>query len=230
VVAEVQTLVDDYDASIILLADDNFCASPRRVRRICELLQGMDLPALFLVSARADDLVADPELLPAMASARMLRVCVGVETLDPGTALAAGKPIPAETYRAAFDRMRELGMFGIASFIVGLPGETARERTYAVERAVAAGPDAAQFVAFQAFPGTPMGEGRSSCEPDPVDVDDALRFTAGFYQHPVVRERLCIAAAEEGIRGTLARGVLDKTNRGVSEQHRRCGGVQQAGL
>jgi hypothetical protein len=230
VVTEVQTLMDEHDASIILLADDNFCASSRRVRRICELLQGMDLPALFMVSARADDLLADPELLPAMAGARMLRVCVGVETLDPGTARAAGKPIAAETYRVAFDRMRELGMFGIASLIVGLPGETARARSCAVEQAVTAGPDAAQFVAFQAFPGTPMGAGRSSCEPDPADVEDALRFTAGFYGHPVVRERLHKAAAEEGIRGTLARGVLTKCNRGLLEQHRRCGDVQQADL
>ena len=230
VVAEVQTLMDVYDATIILLADDNFCASPRRVLRICELLQGKDLPALFMVSARADDLVADPELLPAMAAARMLRVCVGVETLNPDMALAAGKPISGETYRAAFQRLRELGMFGIASLIVGLPGETARVRRCAVEQAVSAGPDAAQFVAFQAFPGTPMGEGRSSCEPDPADVDDALRFTADFYQHPAVRGRLSKAAAEEGIRGTLARGVLAKTNRDVSEQHRRCGDVQQTSL
>lgn len=213
VVAEVRTLVRDYEAMIILFADDNFAASPRRVRRVCELLREEDLPAFFMVSARGDDLIADPDLLPAMAKARMLRVCVGVETLDPGTASAAGKPIPLGTYRHAFQRMQELGMFGVASLIVGLPGETAEARQRAVEGIVAAGPDAAQFLPFHAFPGIPIAEGRSSSEPDPADVQDAVRFTAAFYGHPTVRARLEEAVAAGGIRGSLARGTLVRCSR-----------------
>jgi anaerobic magnesium-protoporphyrin IX monomethyl ester cyclase len=214
VVDEVRTLVNEYEALIILFADDNFAASPQRVRRICELLEEKDLPAFFMVSARGDDLVADPELLPAMARARMLRVCVGVETLDPDTAAAAGKPISLETYRQAFQRMRELGMFGIASLIVGLPGESVKARERAVERLVLAGPDAAQFLPFCAVPGVPMAAGRSSSKPDPVDVEDAVRFTQDFYRQPAVRARLQEAAAAGGS-GVFRRGPRPPVRRGA---------------
>jgi radical SAM superfamily enzyme YgiQ (UPF0313 family) len=208
VVADIRALVYDHEAMIIMFADDNFTASPRRVRRICDLLGENDVPALFFVSARGDDLIADPELLPAMARARMQRIHVGVESLDPGTAATAGKPITPETYQQAFARMRALGMFSLASMIVGLPGETPEARANAVERLVEAGPDAAQFVPFQATPGVPMAEGRANWEPDAADVADAAAFNAAFYRHPATRRRLEEAAAGNDIRATLASGIL----------------------
>lgn len=207
VAADIRALVYDYEAMIILFADDNFTASPRRVLRICELL-GDDGPALFLVAARGDDLVADPALLPAMARAGMRRVHVGVETVDPHTATAAGKPIAPEIYRQAFTRMRELGIFSQASMIVGLPGETPEARASAVKRLVEVGPDSAQFVPFQAIPGVPLAEGRTNWEPDPADVADAAAFTAAFYRHPATRQRLEQAAARNDIRATLAAATL----------------------
>lgn len=210
VAAEVRRLVDDFDAWIIHVTDDNFTASPRRVRRICELVAQDTLPAFFMVSARGDDLVADPELLPAMAQARFLRVTVGVETLGRETASAAGKSISLETYRRAFQRMRELGMFSIASFIVGLPGETPAERSRAVELAVAAGPDSAHFLPFLPIPGIPLAAGRNGLDPDPRDVRDADRFNCVFFEHPTVRRRLQQAADDDDTRGLLARGTLEQ--------------------
>jgi anaerobic magnesium-protoporphyrin IX monomethyl ester cyclase len=210
VAAEVRRLVDEHDAWIIHVTDDNFTANPRRVGRICELVGRGMLPAFFMVSARGDDLVADPVLLPAMAAARFLRVTVGVETLGRDAASAAGKPISLETYRQAFLRMRELGMFSIASFIVGLPGETPCERQRAVELAVEAGPDSAHFLPFLPIPGIPLASGRDGWEPDPQDVQDADRFNCQFFEHPLVRSRLDEAVAAGGIRGTLARGTLEQ--------------------
>lgn len=208
VVAEIKALVHDHEAMVILFADDNFAASPQRVHRICKSLREEDLPALFMISARADDLMADPDLLPAMASINVGYVCVGVETLDPDTAAAAGKPIPLETYQQAFRRMRELSMFSVASLITGLPGETPEARGCAVERIVEAGPDTAQFLPFRPFPGVPLAKGRTSHDPDPADVRDADAFTAAFYRDPTVLARLKKTAAAGGIRGTLARGRL----------------------
>jgi hypothetical protein len=206
----VKALVRDHNAWVILLADDNFAASPRRVRRICDLLGHERLPAFFMVSARGDDLIADPALLPAMARARMLRVCVGVETLDPHTACGVGKPVFLDTYRVAFQRMRELGMFSIASLIVGLPGETPQGRARTVEWLVEAAPDAAQLSPYLPLPGVPLAQGRPGTDPDPDDLRDARAFTAAFYGYPAVRTRLQTAAAGGGVRGLLAQGVLDK--------------------
>lgn len=210
VAAEVRRLVQEHDAWIIEITDDNFAASRRRVLEICRLLQQEELPAFFMLSARADDLVANPGLLPAMAAARMLRISVGVETLDPGVARRAGKAIPLDTYRQLFERMRNLGMFSVASFITGLPGETTETRRSTVDLAEAAGPDAAQFVPFYPFPGIPLSHGRTGFDPDPVAVDDARRFTGEFYTRSSAYQRLAGAAEGEGVRALLARGTLEK--------------------
>lgn len=213
VAAEVKRLVDEHDAWIIHFADDNFAASHGRVRRICEELQRQELPAFFMVSARADDLVADLDLLPAMAAARILRITVGVETLDLEIAAGVGKPIPPETYKEAFRRMRELGIFSIASLIVGLPGEDPAVREQSVELAVEAGPDSAHFLPFLPLPGIPLASGRSGLDPDPADVRDAHRFNQAFFQHPSVHARLKAAAASDGIRGLLARATMKNRSR-----------------
>jgi anaerobic magnesium-protoporphyrin IX monomethyl ester cyclase len=208
VVAEVRRLVEDFGAYVIEFADDNFTASPPRVLRICEALQGQSLPAFFLVSARADDLVAHLDLIPALAEARMLRVSVGVETLDPEVAAGVGKPIPPEVYREAFGRMRENGIFSVASLIVGLPGETPEGRARAADLAVEAAPDAARFLPFLPVPGSPLRSARPAYHPDPADVRDAVLFTRTFYTHPEVRGRLEKAVKDGDVRGLLAAGTL----------------------
>jgi radical SAM superfamily enzyme YgiQ (UPF0313 family) len=208
VAGEVRRLVEEYDAWVILIADDNFTASPTRVKRICELLQALPLPATFIVAARADDLVRDPDLLPAMAETRMLRLQVGVETLDPASAALAGKPIAEEVYAEAFRRMRELGMFSIASLIVGLPGETPESRARAVDRCVAVLPDSAIFLPLQPMPGTPVADRTGVYTPDPAADADALRFTQAFWEHPTVRRNLETAARGDDVRALLAQSAL----------------------
>jgi anaerobic magnesium-protoporphyrin IX monomethyl ester cyclase len=204
---EVRSLVEEHGAWVILIADDNFCASPARVQRICAELQAGELPAMFIVSARADDLLRDPDLLPAMAEARMLRVQVGIETLDGETAAAIGKPIGPEVYEEAFRRMRALGIFSVASLIVGLPGEPLKARAQAVERCAAVLPDTAVFLALQPMPGTPVVE-NGCLAPRPGDIADAARFTQAYWEHPRVRRNLARAARGSGVRALLAQAAL----------------------
>ncbi len=210
VAEEVWRLVCELGAWIIEITDDNFGASRRRVLQICERLHNRELPAVFLLSARADDLLARPELLPAMARARMLRISVGVETLSPRLARSTGKFIALETYQALFDRMRDLGMFSVASFIVGLPGESAEERERTLELALSAAPDSAQFVPFYPFPGVPLAEKHPGPNPAPEAITAAARLTAAFYHADEVRSRLDRAARGGDIRASFAQGTLEK--------------------
>ena len=212
VAAEVIHLVEGHDAWIIHFADDNFAASPKRVLEICEAITKGPMPMLILASARADDLLADSRVIPAMAKARILRVSVGVETLDPQTAAAAGKPIPFETYREAFTRMREYGIFTVTSFIIGVPGETRTSRKRAVEMAIEAGPDSAHFLPYLPLPGTPLATHRSGIDPDPADVRWAQLCSKAFFDHPTVQKRLRAAVIEGGARGLLAQATIDRVN------------------
>lgn len=209
VVQEIRRLVDEHDAWIIHFADDNFAASTERVKKICRLLRNENLPAFFMASARADDLVADPELLPLMAETRMLRITVGIETLDPDLAAKSGKPIAPEIYRQAFDTMRSLGIFSIASLIVGLPGETPLARQQTMDLTVDVGPDSAHFLPFQPQPGIPMAAGLDGHDAEPADIRDAAECNRIFFHHPTVQARLKKAAEQDDIHGLLARSSLE---------------------
>jgi uncharacterized Fe-S cluster-containing radical SAM superfamily protein len=208
VAREVRELVTRRDAWIIHLTDDNFAASRRRAQKICQALVRQELPACFMVSARADDLLAQDNLLPALAAARFLRISVGVETLDGDLAHVTGKSMSLAQYQDLFQRMRNLGIFSVASFIIGLPGEAAESRRRAAELALAAAPDSARFLPYYPLPGTPLAPPGAGLDPDPADVAHAEACNHAFVTADSAKGRLTQAAAGGGIRGLLAQGVL----------------------
>jgi anaerobic magnesium-protoporphyrin IX monomethyl ester cyclase len=209
VVREVKRLIDEYDAWVIHFADDNFTASSRRVKDICKMLIKEDaLPAYFIYFARADDLVKDPELLPLMAEARMLKLTVGIDTLDPKVGESVSKTIPVGVYREAFERMREVGIYSIGSLIIGLPGETQESREKALERLVEAGPDFAQFLPYLPLPGLPRDKKHTGYEIHPEDFQEAARLSKAYILHPTVKARLEKLVEKGGIRAQMALGAL----------------------
>jgi radical SAM superfamily enzyme YgiQ (UPF0313 family) len=215
VLQEVNRLIEQYDAWLIHIVDDNFTANPKRVKEICRaLIDDEALPLYFMFFARADDLIKDPELLPLMAKARMLRMTVGIDTLDPDVGEHVKKTIPLEVYREVFERMREVGMFSIGSLIIGLPGETPEAREKAVERLVEAGPDCAQFLPYLPLPGLPRDERHTGYEPHPDDMEDANRFTREYLLHPTVTARLESLVEKGEVQGQFARDTLRHISEG----------------
>jgi anaerobic magnesium-protoporphyrin IX monomethyl ester cyclase len=215
VVQEVNRLIEQYDAWLIHFVDDNFTASPKRIKEICRgLIEDEALPLYFMFFARADDLIKDPELLPLMAKARMLRMTVGIDTLDPDVGKQVKKTIPLEVYRETFERMREVGMFSIGSLIIGLPGETPGAREKAVERLVEAGPDFAQFLPYLPLPGLPRDKRHTGFEPHPDDIEDANRFTREYLLHPTVKARLEALVEKGDVQGQFARDTLRQISEG----------------
>ena len=204
VVKDIRKLVND-GAIIIQISDDNFTADPKRVIEICHLLKNEPLPLFFMFSARSDDLTKYPELIPNLAKANFLRVTIGVETIIPEIAKSIGKNISFRQHRQAFDSLQKAGIFTIASFIVGLPGETENMRKSYIERALELA-DSATFLPFQPFPGTPMAKGVG--EPEDWCVEYAARLTREFSLHPASERRLVLAAKEKTVRGMLARATL----------------------
>ena len=216
VVKDVQKLVKG-GAMIIQISDDNFTANPKRALEICHLLDNEPLPLFFMFSARSDDLTREPELIPALAKVNFLRVTIGVETLIPKIAKSIGKNISFKQHKQAFDSLKKAGIFTIASFIVGLPGETENMRKSYVELAVKLA-DSATFLPFQPFPGTPMAKGIG--EPEDWCIEYAARLTREFSQHPESKRRLSLAAKEKTVRGILARVTLqNRLNQDTKQIH-----------
>jgi len=211
VTQDIKTLVEN-GATIIHIVDDNFTVDPKRALHICKLLENGLLPLFFYFSARSDDLLKVPELIPALARAHFLRACIGIETLEPELAHFIGKPVSFEQHQRACTLLQKAGIFTIASFITGLPGETGEMRKRCVDLAVKVGVDVAQFVPFQPLPGTPLEKG--SGEPEPWAKGAAAHFTNEFRRHPVVTTRLLETARQLTVRGMLARATLAKWLKG----------------
>jgi anaerobic magnesium-protoporphyrin IX monomethyl ester cyclase len=204
VVKDIHKLVEG-GAMIIQIADDNFTANPQRVLEICRLLKNEQLPLFFLFSARSDDLSKNPKLIPALAKANFLRASIGVETVIPKIAESIGKNISFKQHIQTFEALKKAGIFTVASFIVGLPGENENMRKSYVELALKLA-DSATFLPFQPFPGTPMAKGVG--ESEDWCVEYAAKLTREFSQHPVSIERLTLAAKEATVRGMLSRASL----------------------
>ena len=215
---EVHELVEKHRAWVIHFTDDNFAADPERVLRICDELQKVSLPAVILASARADDLASRPVLLKEMSDARIRRITVGVETLDPLTAGKAGKPVSPSIYKEVFRKMREHDIFSVASFIVGLPGESPEIRKNSVALALDAAPDAAHFLPFLPLAGTPYANERKPGKADQRDIRDSGIFNTAFRNHPATIARLKKAVDRGGIRGLFAEKTLQKGHTGMNRQ------------
>lgn len=211
VAAEAQNLVERHNAWMILLADDNFAASAPRILEISRLLREGPLPLFFLASARIDDLSADSRTLPALAEARIARISVGIETIDDEPGKKIGKGYSLDLCRDAITAMRRLGMYTVASFIVGLPGDTAHGREGMLNAAVAVGADSITFVPFHPLP---QGTERTCAEirlPSPGDEKTANELTMAFHSHSEVIARRKKAAGEDSLRGIITRAAMNKS-------------------
>ncbi|MDL5501666.1 MAG: radical SAM protein, partial [Candidatus Methanoperedens sp.] len=127
---------------------------------------------------------------------------MGVETVNPELAKSIHKNITFDQHKKAFAALREAGIFTVASFIVGLPGETKKMRSSYLDMAVDIGADAARFLPFQPLPGTPMESGTG--EPEPLCTEYAVRITREFERHIAILDRLLEAAEKPDVRGMLA--------------------------
>ena len=202
---EAARLVEEYDARVILFADDNSAASSSHILKLARLLQNGPQPVFFMASARVDELVTDARIIPALAAAGISRIAVGVETLQPNHATMLGKHLSPSLCRELFDRMHSHGMYSVASFIVGLPGERSEFRRRMVEAAVATGTDSATFVPFCPLPTKPFPVRTEVVTPREQDEIDAAQFTSDFFTHSDVIARRRRAMREHSIRGMIAR-------------------------
>jgi anaerobic magnesium-protoporphyrin IX monomethyl ester cyclase len=208
VVKDIESLVDR-GALIIQITDDNFTANPKRAIKLCSKLENRNLPLFFVFSARSDDLLNDPELIPSLVKANFLRAAIGVETPDEKMNEKIGKGISLEQHKLAFDGLRKAGIYTVASFIVGLPEETNQTRQNYVDIACELA-DSATFVPFLPLPGTEMADVAGSVKPQQWSLECADKLTREFRQNPKNIERLIQAAKEPSIRGILAKRSLRK--------------------
>ena len=142
----------------INLADDLFTANPRHCLAICDEILRRGLRIRWSSFARVDTVSTD--LLARMREAGCHAVSFGMESGNAEILKRVRKAITREQAEAAVDMCRQAGMQAHASFILGLPGETAETLSETMAFAERLG-ERGLFYGFHLlapFPGTAIGD------------------------------------------------------------------------
>ena len=105
------------------IADDLFTANHRHCRKICNEILRRELPIRWTAFARGD--TVSETLLKQMKAAGCQAISFGVESANPGILAAIRKGIMPQQVIKAVELCLQTGVTPYASFILGLPGETA---------------------------------------------------------------------------------------------------------
>ena len=153
-VAEIRWLRDTHNVRYIFFQDDTLTLVRKRIRALCERLEGENLGIEFGCLSRVD--VFDQELAGLLRRAGCRMVVFGIESGDQETLHKIGKHISLESAKTAVDHCKEFGLQSYASFVVGFPFESREliEKTIAFGKSLEAA--RLTFNPLVPFPGTPV--------------------------------------------------------------------------
>jgi radical SAM superfamily enzyme YgiQ (UPF0313 family) len=108
----------------VLLVDDNITLDATRFRRLAEAITEHKLDCMeYLVQASVAGIVADPELIPALARANFAMVFLGIESVLPKNLKLFQKGDIREKTEQAVGLLREHGIGVMGGFIIGNPDD-----------------------------------------------------------------------------------------------------------
>ncbi len=154
VVDEIEHILS-YGFSRINVADDIFTANPRKVSAVCREIRRRNIRFTWSAFSRVNTVT--PEMLAEMRDAGCDAVSFGIESGNPEMLKQVKKGITLKQARNAVQMCKGEGVLAHASFIVGLPGETAETledtRSFAESLGILYG-----FHFLAPFPGTTVRE------------------------------------------------------------------------
>lgn len=109
----------------VLLVDDNITLDAGRFRRLAEAITGHGLNSMeYLVQASVAGIVADPDLIPALARANFSMVFLGIEAVQMKNLSLFQKGDIREKTGLAIERLRSHDIGVMGGFIIGNPDDT----------------------------------------------------------------------------------------------------------
>lgn len=134
VLEEIRTLYDEYGVRIIEVMDDNVGCDRERFKEILRGLARREQPDLQVYLAgglHAETL--DEEIIDLMEAAGIPYFAIGIETGSPRMQRVIKKNLDLERVRSLIDYAASKGMFVHGLFMIGIPGETARDILRSIE-------------------------------------------------------------------------------------------------
>ncbi|MCL2023117.1 MAG: B12-binding domain-containing radical SAM protein [Oscillospiraceae bacterium] len=128
VCAEIRELVDTYGADGVIFGDECFCANKEEMLAFCEKLASLDI--LWACQTRP---TLTRQEVQAMYDSGCRTIFFGVESGSPRMQKEVQKNLPLERVKETFELCREIGIYTVGSFILGLPGETREDMLQTLE-------------------------------------------------------------------------------------------------
>jgi len=158
---DVKRVVDEFEMlskmgfNQINIVDDLFTSHKSRCIAICDEIMKRGINHPWTAFARVDTVSKD--LLVAMKKAGCTMLCFGIESGNQEILDTVKKKITLEKCRQAIDLCNETGIAAMASYILGLPGESAETIRKTMEFASSLTPHYGYHI-LSPFPGTEVRE------------------------------------------------------------------------
>ena len=200
VVDEVEEIVGRWGLRGVIMQDDTFTLSKRRVHAICDELRARKLRIRWLATTRVD--CVDLDLLESMKDAGCEVVTFGAESMNPETLEWLRKGFTVEQVRRAIDRANQAGLTVRASYLLGVGDESEEDIRRSAHLARQLRLDKLKAnIGLSVYPGTPLLQMAIQAGVLPADhsfargyEDPARRYgrdeTPRWYTPHVARERL----------------------------------------
>ena len=189
VVEEIQYLARTHGVREFHIEDDNFTFYRDHVMGVCAEIRRSGVTAYFTVpnGVRLDRL--DDEILLELKATGFYSITLGIESGNAETLKRMQKALDLGQVEESIARIRKYGFRINAYFIIGYPGETAREIVETIEFARSLDLDRAYFTTYIPLPGT--GDFAMLREQGRLDVENlpwSSFYTMGRTDPPFVPE------------------------------------------
>jgi len=154
VLAQIDTLVNEYGVKNIKFADEIFVLNKKHVSGICDLIieRGYDLN--IWAYARVDSWT--PELLEKMKRAGINWICLGIESGSARVRDDVHKGYKHGDVFEAVEAMRSAGIYIIANYLFGLPEDDIESMQETLDLALELNCEFANFYCAMAYPGSKL--------------------------------------------------------------------------
>jgi len=156
VISEIESMIRQYNTKRIYFREDLFTADKQRVVALCEEIKGRDLDINWMCESRVN--TVDEETLTAMKEAGCELVWFGVESGSQRILDYLNKQITIMQIRTTYKLCRTVGIKAGASFIIGVPSETADDIQSTISLAGELKAEFAWFNIFTGYPTSPLYE------------------------------------------------------------------------
>jgi radical SAM superfamily enzyme YgiQ (UPF0313 family) len=219
IIEEIEHMVKTYGTKGIYFVGDNFTINKKKTFELCGLIKKNKVNIKWVCDTRAD--LVSRALLREMKNAGCQTIFFGVESGSPPVMEKLNKNLSLQKISEAFELCKQEGIQTVASFMLGIPGETMVDMQATFKFAKQLNPAWCQFNIYVACPGSKlydeviqkglydqMDNFLARVKTNEFDYDMLLKvqrqFQSSFNKSPA---RLIRIIKREGLFGALKKGA-----------------------